>query len=1125
MKTKRFLAALLAVLLLLALVPCAPVYAVDNSWSEAYERFVLNREYLSCGLEFYADEYIEPRFSLYDLDRDGAPELLIFNGGPSLATGADYTFVCENGSIRYVGNVGFRGSAPYYYENDTYPGLFCTDGNMGEYRTVYYELRYGSIVAETVATQDEIANWSGNAVQVTADSKLFALSRSGADAIHSLSFRTYGEIAALGWESFVNEAYGAVHPQAVTARNSVTAAYGADISWSDVYAAFVLGREHLSYEIKLDFAAEGGNPPTFSLYDLGNDGTPELLITNGYAPGDSKAKTYIFTAYNRDTVLKGSIGSGPYFYTGAEYRGLFCNDWEGTSHMTVYYDLYDGVLLSQAVRTFAMQPDQTQLSTQMTFDNELYAWAKDGVPTSLPFYSYDQIMAMGWDGFVQAVLWDSGALIFGTEVTMNADQQYEANIFLSNFSEQHSFEGNPDFNVESARFSILDQLVRFAYLYCKLNRHAAIGIAWEGESAYYTLSLSEANNVFSRFFGFTITEEDAALFGPYVRGYYRAFYDKGTFYFTASDGEAYNRFTVVRRVEDLGDGSFRLLFDIYKLDINEYHKSDAVDSSYYAMSDTEALANGSLTWANSGVAIVRPYSYNGRATYQLVRYTVDHTNSVPAPRKDSAERTVEYKGYSAVFGPESLSYSSRAGLDDYNLALLCALLCEASYSIDGEDLRELYDQMFGDGNWYDAFDYSDQTYCSGIALGTMTIGGVETNVLFITIRGTQYDFFNAPTVGEVLSDILDGTSNYRDYQVFATIALFTNLVSRHVNDLLAKNPAVDGKPTKVVISGHSLGGAAANLLAAQLTMQAPEDPEWQAMTSQENICCYTFGAIDCIDFYSGVSGVAKAKFPISDGFENIHNIYNRYDNFGPNWVHLVNSKKFSSYGKFGHIDIFYKNYDGFTANHAMSSYIKAVAEGTVSEQSKPYSRLWVRCPVDVEVYQGQTLVGSVHGGEVTILAGEIDIVVIEDEKIIVCPTDRAYSFRLTATDDGTMDYTVETITDGMASIRLFENVTLVKGKTMFSELAANGSADEVRLLVVDEQGTPVGEVKEDGTEVGVGRAGANTAAVHEAPSETSSQRLGQPEVLMVLGVLLLAVIVFSAVSGKKKSGGRLRKDR
>ena len=91
MKNKRLIACLLAVLFLLPMIPVNLAYA-EPAWSSDFQSFVLNQEYFQTGLNFNSDAYYQTRFTLYDFERDGEPELLVFNGGPSLAQMTVYVF-------------------------------------------------------------------------------------------------------------------------------------------------------------------------------------------------------------------------------------------------------------------------------------------------------------------------------------------------------------------------------------------------------------------------------------------------------------------------------------------------------------------------------------------------------------------------------------------------------------------------------------------------------------------------------------------------------------------------------------------------------------------------------------------------------------------------------------------------------------------------------------------------------------------------------------------------------------------------------------------------------------------------------------------------------------------------
>ncbi|MBR4194752.1 MAG: hypothetical protein IKQ54_10550 [Oscillospiraceae bacterium] len=75
-------------------------------WNEAFRDFVLNERFLSDGdLELgygslnYNDD--PPRFALRDMDGDGQPELLVFNGQSLPDYQAIYVFRFQNGCVRY----------------------------------------------------------------------------------------------------------------------------------------------------------------------------------------------------------------------------------------------------------------------------------------------------------------------------------------------------------------------------------------------------------------------------------------------------------------------------------------------------------------------------------------------------------------------------------------------------------------------------------------------------------------------------------------------------------------------------------------------------------------------------------------------------------------------------------------------------------------------------------------------------------------------------------------------------------------------------------------------------------------------------------------------------------------
>ncbi len=101
MKRKHFLSFLLAVLIFLSLLPADQAAA---GWADDFQNFVLEQGYLSTGLRFSDGAYNKPLFSLYDMDKDGRPELLICNGILPPTESMIYVFTCGSGQIRHAGS-------------------------------------------------------------------------------------------------------------------------------------------------------------------------------------------------------------------------------------------------------------------------------------------------------------------------------------------------------------------------------------------------------------------------------------------------------------------------------------------------------------------------------------------------------------------------------------------------------------------------------------------------------------------------------------------------------------------------------------------------------------------------------------------------------------------------------------------------------------------------------------------------------------------------------------------------------------------------------------------------------------------------------------------------------------
>ena len=424
----------------------ADVVNLNGEWNEAYRQFVMNQEYV--GTKDYSNASSTPqdafypedtvwypiRFGLYDMNRDGVPELIIYNGADFMAGAFENVFSYSDMSVHHVGIIGRRDCQLYYFESEDYPGLFITDGNMGKYQTDYYTLINSQINPEEVCIHDTTSQtwddstmtWVGDEeiIRVTTDDELYNLEINGEH--HDFKQFTLAEIRVMGWEAFVN---------------------------------------------------------------------------------------YYFSS-NRD-IVSASINN--------------------------------------------LNP-----------------------------------------------------------IEMNSDQQYAANIFLSNFAEQ-------GFNHFSISSPDIDQLVDFAFLFCKINRrNEAIGVFQTNNTStgnteyYYTVSLDNVNETLERHFGIQLDEASASRFP--TRGNPQKHYWNGTFYFPAADGEAYNELAIAKKVYPMADGTFCVSFNVYSLKPEEYRMS-GIDWNYYSMTADKARFSDKLTFEQSGVAIVKPYNYYGKQTFQLIEYS------------------------------------------------------------------------------------------------------------------------------------------------------------------------------------------------------------------------------------------------------------------------------------------------------------------------------------------------------------------------------------------------------------------------------------------------------------------------------------------------------------------------
>lgn len=363
---------------------------------------------------------------------------------------------------------------------------------------------------------------------------------------------------------------------------------------------------------------------------------------------------------------------------------------------------------------------------------------------------------------------------------------------------------------------------------------------------------------------------------------------------------------------------------------------------------------GSVTGRYFAVVERKQISGSGKEYWSLYYHSTEPDNF-----EEIAKITINGKSVQSLFSKSSMEY-------DNDLALFAANLSSAAEDTTGEGI----DNFFNSLGWpaADRRNYQyDGDFAFSIACAKLS---KDENLLVITARGSQ-------TFNEYFKDAMSfGTRDFFGYTTNDVIYDFERDIMAALNGELKTETEgfLDGheylmeQPLKILITGHSLGGAAANLNAARFTRFVNGGAWWSDLTKQSDIYCYTFGAINSLS-----DNVTR-----KNGFENIHNVYNLYDSFSPYcWGKWLPSGLGRGYGKFGHMDTYTYDYAKEVKNppvyynHLMVNYIDSLAKRYVSCKTNARSSVYrgaVLCPVDLKIYlettDGPVLVGSITGNKI-----------------------------------------------------------------------------------------------------------------------------------------------------------------
>lgn len=351
-----------------------------------------------------------------------------------------------------------------------------------------------------------------------------------------------------------------------------------------------------------------------------------------------------------------------------------------------------------------------------------------------------------------------------------------------------------------------------------------------------------------------------------------------------------------------------------------------------------------------------------------------------------------------------------------------------------------------------------------------------------------------------------------------------------------------------VITGFSRAAAVANILARDLGNE-----------ENSNIYAYTFACPD-------VSRNVNSETVFSDYLFNISNVNDMvswvpgmiwssdgWDKFGcsywysKNWNDYQNLKANPSTTLDVHNKRIYLQY--MREEKPLSEYVvRPVAESALDDAKQWRDReFWrnvsqlrqqilicakVHCPVDVEIYgsDGQ-LAGRIKNNlDFDVNQEKLYVYISGDEKDIYFLDDDTYTFSLTGTDEGVMEYSVQRIRVEDRSVveeKTFANVALTDGKQMKSTVGAGGSAADgasgitgTKLFVLDSEGTAEKEVLPDGsgTEVLIAPIPDTEAADEQKQPPVQTENKGKTEAKTPDAPQ--AVPPKIEISGKPKAGSR-----